>query len=310
MAFPEFSKQYDQHVRTVWMLPEVSMQEVLDTPGNVELFRLVGPVEYTGQRGLQRDLDNFKAALDGLPVADAFVTAITPTGRKSDTDVLNYYASQEAYYYAVADALHTEYKAIVDAGFILQLDYAALNPHNYVLIDRVSPSEDELRKATELGVDVVNHALRGIPEDRVRYHHCWGSGNSPHTTDTPLRQIVPYMLKLNVQAYGVEGANPRHEHEWMVWQDVKLPEGKILIPGLISQSTSVVEHPELIAWRIQNYASVVGKENIIAGADCGFSQFWGMIRVHPTVQWAKLQALVDGAALASRALWGRPVLHK
>jgi 5-methyltetrahydropteroyltriglutamate--homocysteine methyltransferase len=302
-AFPEFSDQYNQHARTLWMLPEVSMDEVMNTPANVELFRLVAPIAYTGQSAVQGDIANFRAALDGLHVADAFITAITPTGRKSDQNVLEFYPSIEAYYYAVADALRTEYRAITDAGFIVQLDYAALNPHNYVLIDRADPSDAELRKGAELGVEVVNHALQGIPEDLVRYHHCWGSGNTPHTTDVPLRDIIDLLLKINAQAYAIEAANPRHEHEWMVWQDVKLPEGKILIPGVISQSTNVVEHPELIAWRLQNYASVVGKENVIAGADCGFSQFWDMIRVHPSVQWAKLSALVEGAAIASRALW-------
>jgi 5-methyltetrahydropteroyltriglutamate--homocysteine methyltransferase len=141
----------------------------------------------------------------------------------------------------------------------------------------------------------------------VRYHHCWGSSNRPHTEDMALEQFVHVMLKLKVQAYGVEAANPRHEHEWMVWQDIKLPDGKILIPGLVSQSTNVVEHPKLIAWRIKNFASVVGKENIIVGTDCGFSQEWHRLRVHPSVQWAKLAALAEGAALASQELWGKSV---
>ena len=164
-------------------------------------------------------------------------------------------------------------------------------------------TRDAARTARELAVEILNHALRDIPEDRVRYHHCWGSNNRPHTTDTPLTEILPQMLKIKAQAYGFEAANPRHEHEWMVWKDVKLPDGKILIPGLISQSTNVVEHPELVAWRIKNFASVVGKENLIAGVDCGFSQYWDQIRVHPTVQWAKLQALAEGARLASKELW-------
>ena len=145
--------------------------------------------------------------------------------------------------------------------------------------------------------------MRGIPEDRVRYHLCWGSMNTPHTIDVPLEDIVDLILSINAQAYSIEAANPRHEHEWTVWQDVKLPEGKILIPGIISHQTNVVEHPELVAWRIKNYASVVGRENVIAGTDCGFSQGWHMIRVHPEVQWAKLAALVEGAALASQDLW-------
>jgi 5-methyltetrahydropteroyltriglutamate--homocysteine methyltransferase len=201
--------------------------------------------------------------------------------------------------------MHEEYRAITDAGFILQLDYAALNPLGNILINRTSVTDDDLRKARDMGVEVVNHALRGIPEERVRYHHCWGSHNRPHTHDAPLQTIVHQMLNIKAQAYSVESAGPRHEHEWLVWKDVKLPDGKILIPGLISQSTNVVEHPELVAWRIKNYASIVGKENLIAGADCGFSQFWNSIRLHPSVQWAKLQALVDGARLASRELWGQ-----
>jgi 5-methyltetrahydropteroyltriglutamate--homocysteine methyltransferase len=155
----------------------------------------------------------------------------------------------------------------------------------------------------ELAVEVLNHALQGIPEEQVRYHHCWGSMNSPHTQDQPLREVIGPLLKIRAQAYVLEAANPRHEHEWMVWRDVELPDGKILIPGVISHQTNVVEHPELVARRLKNYASVVGKENLIAGVDCGFSQYWDSIRVHPTVQWAKLRALADGAALASRDLW-------
>jgi 5-methyltetrahydropteroyltriglutamate--homocysteine methyltransferase len=150
---------------------------------------------------------------------------------------------------------------------------------------------------------VINHALRGIPEDRVRLHYCGGSGNRPHTQDVPLRTVIGELLKINAQAYGFEAATPRHEHEWQLWRDVRLPEGKIVVPGLISQSTSVVEHPELVAWRIQNFANLVGKENVIAGVDCGFSQDWDVIRLHPSIQWAKLKVLAEGAALASRELW-------
>src|SRR5262249_6949044 len=166
---------------------------------------------------------------------------------------------------------------------------------------RQAPTEEEIRKARDFSIEVVNYSLRDIPEEKVRYHHCSGSKNRPHTTDAPLSEFVHQMLKLNVQAYGIEAANLRHEPEWMVWKDVKLPDGKILMPGIIAHQTNVVEHPELVAWRIKNYASVVGKENVIAGTDCGFSQYWDHIRVHPTVQWAKLKALADGAAIASRA---------
>jgi 5-methyltetrahydropteroyltriglutamate--homocysteine methyltransferase len=208
--------------------------------------------------------------------------------------------------YALADALSVEYTAIVEAGFILQLDYALLNPRNHALLQtKPDATDEEVTRAMEIGIEVVNHALRDIPEEKVRYHHCWGSMNTPHTFDTPLREITDLLFKIKAQAYCIEAANPRHEHEWMVWKDVKLPDGKILIPGLISHATNIVEHPELIAWRIENFAGVVGKENVIAGADCGFSQYWDSIRVHPSVQWAKLQVLAEGAALASKKLWGR-----
>jgi 5-methyltetrahydropteroyltriglutamate--homocysteine methyltransferase len=300
--FPEFSEQYDKHFRFLWMYPDVSMEEVANAPAIVERFRVTGPITYKGQSAVQEDIDVLKAALDGLTITDAFITAVTPTSRSSDRDVEKFYPTRQAYLYDLAEAMHEEYKAITDAGFILQCDFAALNPQG--IIDRTNAPREDARRARELAVEVLNHALRDIPEERVRYHHCWGSNNRPHTTDTPLTEILPQMLKIKAQAYGVEAANPRHEHEWMVWKDVKLPDGKILIPGFISQSTNVVEHPELIAWRVKNFASVVGKENLIAGVDCGFSQYWDQIRVHPTVQWAKLNALVEGAALASKELYG------
>jgi 5-methyltetrahydropteroyltriglutamate--homocysteine methyltransferase len=301
--FPEFAEQYDRHFRYIWMYPDISMDEVADAPAIVERFRVTGPIKYKGQAFVQNDIDTLKKAVQGLNVADVFVTAVTPTSRSSDRDIEKVYSRHQDYLYDLAEAMHEEYKAITDAGFILQCDFAALNPH--ALVERTTAGLEASREARELAVEILNHALRGIPEERVRYHHCWGSNNRPHTTDTPLVEILPQLLKIKAQAYGFEAANPRHEHEWMVWKDVKLPEGKILIPGLISQSTNVVEHPDLVAWRIKNFASVVGKENIIAGVDCGFSQYWDQIRVHPTVQWAKLQALAEGAAQASRELWAR-----
>jgi 5-methyltetrahydropteroyltriglutamate--homocysteine methyltransferase len=252
---------------------------------------------------VQHDIKQLKSAVEGLDVADVFITAATPMmGRRSDRDILEHYPSLNAYMYALADALHEEYRAISDAGFLVQVELGVLNPRRQ-LLNNASTTPEDIQRALETGVEIVNHALQGIPEEHVRYHHCYGSMNSPHTQDAPLKEIVHAMLKIKAQAYGIEAANPRHEHEWMVWQDVKLPDGKILIPGVISHQTNVVEHPELVAWRIKNYASVVGKENVIAGADCGFSQYWDMIRVHPTVQWAKLKALADGAALASQELW-------
>ncbi len=287
-AFPDFFRQYASHFRYLWMPPEVDMSDVPNRPGTGERFRVVGPITYKGQDEVRRDIDTLNMALQGSTVADAFITATPPT-RRADVDALKFYPNEKAYMYAVADALHEEYRAITDAGFILQLDLAATSTHN--------------SQAIEERVEVLNHALRDIPEQQVRYHHCWGSMNHPHTTDAPLKDFVQAMLRIKAQAYSIEAANPRHEHEWMLWQDVKLPDGKILIPGLISHQTNVVEHPELVAWRIKSYASVVGKENVIAGADCGFAQHWDAIRVHPTVQWAKLRSLVEGAALASQELW-------
>ena len=267
-----------------------------------------GPITYQGQADVQRDLDNFNAALDGLQFEEAFVPSATPS--RNDADPGRVYASEQAYLYALAEAMHEEYQAIVDAGFVVQLDLG-LPARNQVLPGKPAPTWDELRRASEMQVEAYNHALQGIPQDRVRYHLCWGSMNTPHTTDVPLKDIVDLILKINAQAYSIEAANPRHEHEWMVWKDVKLPDGKILIPGIISHSTNVVEHPELVAWRIKNYASVVGKENVIAGTDCGFAQGWNMIRVHPEVQWAKLapwpraprwRARISGGGAES---WGR-----
>jgi 5-methyltetrahydropteroyltriglutamate--homocysteine methyltransferase len=302
--FPDFFEQYFKQYRYLWMLPGVSMDGVPNPPGYHERCRLTGSISYIGQADLARNIDNFRSALSGLCVADAFIPADVPTSRWGDRDVLEFYASEEDYLYAVADALREEYLSITQAGFILQLDLAALTPgRKSMLLEAAAPNGDGVRRAIELGIEVINYALRGIPQEKVRYHHCWGSQNHPHTQDAPLEAILPLMFKIRAQAYSIEAANPRHEHEWMVWKDIKLPEGKVLIPGFISHQTNVVEHPELVAWRIENYASVVGKENIIAGTDCGFSQHWDSIRVHPTVQWAKLQSLVAGAGLASKRLW-------
>jgi 5-methyltetrahydropteroyltriglutamate--homocysteine methyltransferase len=300
--YPGFMAQYNGMYRTMWMppsLPRDLIDAAIDHAAR-ERTVVTGRVTYKGQPFVQRDLSNFKTALDGLSFEEAFVPSATPS--RSDADPGGIYATEQAYLYDLADAMHEEYQAIVDAGFIVQLDLG-LPARNQVLPGKPVPTWDELRHASEMQIEAYNHALRGIPPDRVRYHLCWGSMNTPHTSDVPLKDIVDLILRINAQAYSIEAANPRHEHEWMVWQDKKLPDGKILIPGIISHQTNVVEHPELVAWRIKNYASVVGKENVIASTDCGFSQGWQMIRVHPEVQWAKLSALVEGAALASKDLW-------
>jgi 5-methyltetrahydropteroyltriglutamate--homocysteine methyltransferase len=301
--YPGFMAQYNGMYRTMWMPPSLPRELIDAAIAHTARERSVleGPVKYKGQKYVQRDLANFKSALEGQKFEEAFVPSATPS--RNDADPGKVYASEEAYLYDLAEAMHEEYKAIVDAGFVVQLDLG-LPARNQVLPGKAAPSWEELRRASEMQIEAYNHALQGIPEDRVRYHLCWGSMNTPHSSDVPLKEIVDLILKINAQAYSIEAANPRHEHEWMVWKDVKLPEGKILIPGIVSHQTNVVEHPELVAWRIKNYASVVGKENVIAGTDCGFSQGWQMIRVHPEIQWAKLATLAEGARLASEELFG------
>jgi 5-methyltetrahydropteroyltriglutamate--homocysteine methyltransferase len=262
----------------------------------------VGPIAYTGQAELQRDIDNLKAALKGVKVEEAFLPVAAPASvipdRKNE-----YYKNDDELVEAIAAAMRTEYKIIVDSGFLLQLDDARAA----VTYDRMVPpaSFADYHKWVRRHVEAMNHALQGIPEDRVRYHVCWGSWPGPHTTDVPLKDIVDLILEVRAGAYVIEGANPRHEHEWRVWESVKLPPGKVLIPGVISHATNIVEHPELVAERIVRYAKLVGRENVLAGTDCGFAQGPFHRRVHPTLQWAKLQAMAEGARLATKTLWGR-----
>jgi 5-methyltetrahydropteroyltriglutamate--homocysteine methyltransferase len=251
-----------------------------------------GPVTYTGQADLAREIAMLR---DAAGTEDTFLTSTAPASlevyRRND-----YYKTEEEYVFAIADALRVEYQTIVDAGFILQVDDAWLP----ALWDRIGMQMglEAFRKRCMLRTEALNHALAGIPEDRIRYHLCWGSWHGPHAYDLELRHIVDIMLLVRAQAYLIEGANARHEHEWNVWQDVKLPEGKILIPGVVTHSTEVVEHPELVSQRIQRYSGLVGRENVIAGTDCGFGG-----RSHPQIAWAKLESLVEGARLASEALW-------
>ncbi len=260
----------------------------------------VGPITYTGQQELQRDIDNFKAALKSVNVAEAFMPVAAPASvipdRKNE-----YYKSEEELIRAIGAAMHTEYKMIVDAGFILQLDDARAA----TTYDRMVPpaSFEEYRKWVALHMEVLNDAIQGLPPERIRYHVCWGSWPGPHVSDVPLKDIVDLILSVKVGAYVIEGANPRHEHEWVVWKDVKMPDGRLLIPGVISHATNVVEHPELVAERIVRLARLLGRDNVIAGTDCGFAQGPFHRRVHPTVMWAKLEALVEGARLASKELW-------
>jgi len=304
--FPEFYAAYTPIQYYDWLPPERSKTSVKDDLAaqrkNLLVWECVAPITYKGQAAIKQDIDNFKAALESVNVAGAFMPVAAPMSARGLW--LNaHYKNDEEIVVALADALKEEYRAIVDAGFALQLDDAFL-AHEY---DRLCGlmDEREVHKYAERCVDLTNYALTGIPEDKVRYHVCWGSWNAPHTTDVPLKTLSDLILKVRAQAYSLESANPRHEHEWLVWKHLKLPEGKILIPGVVTHSTNVVEHPELVAWRLKNFASVVGRENLIAGTDCGFAQSYNIVRCHPSVQWAKLEALVEGARIASRELWGR-----
>ena len=260
------------------------------------------PIRYIGHAQVARDIANLKAAAAKVNVVDAFLPVVAPA---SAYPIYRneYYKDDEALMFALADALRNEYKAVLDAGLRVQIDDAFI-PWTY---ERIVPPKTlaEYRQWVELRIDALNHAIEGLPQDRIRYHICWGSWNAPHTHDVPLKDIVDLLLKLNVGGYQFEAANVRHEHEWKVWQTVKVPEGKTLIPGVISHVTNVVEHPELVADRLITFANIVGRENVMAGSDCGFAQSPFTRRVHPTIQWAKLRAQAEGARLASQKLWGK-----
>jgi 5-methyltetrahydropteroyltriglutamate--homocysteine methyltransferase len=259
-----------------------------------------GPVTYKGQAPLKRDIDNFKAALKDVKVEQAFMPAISPTNVE-DWQRNAYYKTAEEYVFAIAEAMREEYRAIVDAGFLLQIDDPRLVTY-YIIHPEASVAD--CRKWAEVRVEALNHALRDIPTEKVRFHTCYGINMGPRIHDMELKDIVDIMLKIRAGAYSFEAANPRHEHEWKVWKNVKLPDGKILIPGVISHSTVLVEHPELVAERIVRFAGVVGRDNVIAGSDCGFATFAGSKEVHPSIVWAKFKALSDGARIASKELWG------
>ena len=258
------------------------------------------PISQVGQAEAQTDIDNFKAALAGVEVQEAFLPSVAP-GTIEGQRRNEFYPTVKEYLYGIADAMREEYKAIVDAGFLLQIDDPRVVTQ-YDMMDP-APSVEEFRRAAALRIEAVNHALGDIPPERVRYHLCWGSWHGPHTTDFPLKDIIDLVLQVRAGAYCIEAANPRHEHEWQVWENVNLPEGKILVPGVVAHTTNTVEHPELVAWRIVNFARLVGRENVIASTDCGFSQGAFNPRLHPTIVWAKLRTLAEGAALATKQLW-------
>ncbi|HXS40643.1 MAG TPA: cobalamin-independent methionine synthase II family protein [Stellaceae bacterium] len=267
------------------------------TPGHA----CIGPIAYRDHAAIRRDLENLKAALGAVKVEDAFFTTVAPASVGYDAEN-EFYSSERDYVFAIAKALREEYLAVHKAGFVLQVDDAVLaNMYDHL----VEQSPARYRQWAELRIEALNMALDGIPEDRIRYHVCFGSWHVPHVADAPLEAIVDLILQVKAGAYSIEAANVRHEHEWEVWEKVKLPPGKILIPGIVTHHTTTVEHPQLVAQRIVNFARILGRENLLAGTDCGFAQAEGVQRVHPSVMWAKFDALAEGARIASARLWGR-----
>jgi 5-methyltetrahydropteroyltriglutamate--homocysteine methyltransferase len=261
----------------------------------------IGPIAYQDKASVARDIANLKAAVAKVAVEEAFFTAVAPASVGYDAEN-EYYRSEEDYVFAIADAMAEEYRAVHRSGLVLQVDDAVLaNMYDHL----VEQSPERYREWAELRVAALNRALEGIPPQDVRYHVCFGSWHVPHVADAPLSAIVDLILKVNAGAYSIEAANVRHEHEWRVWETAALPADKILIPGVITHHTTTVEHPRLVADRIMRFAAIVGRENVIAGTDCGFAQAEGIQRVHPSVMWAKFEALAEGARLASAELWGK-----
>jgi 5-methyltetrahydropteroyltriglutamate--homocysteine methyltransferase len=257
------------------------------------------PLGWKDRSAVATDIANFKAALDGVQVEEAFIPAAS-IGIIAEIMMNQYYDTEEAYLFGLADVMKEEYQAIAAAGFVLQIDApdAAMGRHAQFW----NRTLDDFRRTLDMRVEALNHALSDIPQEQIRYHICWGNYEGPHTHDVPLQDIVDLMLKVRAGAYSVEAPNPRHAHEWQVWEEVRLPAGKILIPGVIDSTTNFVEHPEVVAQRIVQYAGLVGRDNVIAGTDCGFGTSAGIPKVHPTVMWAKFRALAEGARLASQRL--------
>jgi 5-methyltetrahydropteroyltriglutamate--homocysteine methyltransferase len=267
------------------------------------LPRNVGPIGWADRGELDTDLVNLKEALQGLQSEEAFMPAVA-VGQIIFMIRSTHYSSDSAYLYALADAMKEEYEAVVNAGFLLQLD----SPDVPMMRNRQlwNVPFDDYRKHLEMRIEALNHALRDIPEDRVRFHVCWGNTYGTHHRDVPLKDIIDLVLKVKAQAYSIEAANPRHEHEYEVWEDVKLPDGKILIPGVIDSVSIFIEPPDLVAQRIIRYANIVGRENVIAAPDCGFGTFAAFLpRVHSEPMWQKFRSMVRGAELASKKLWSK-----
>jgi 5-methyltetrahydropteroyltriglutamate--homocysteine methyltransferase len=273
-----------------------------DRTGGWSDWVCTGPMTYN-RAALDRDIANFKTALDaaGKDISEAFLPVVAPASAYWLRN--EYYPSDEEFVFALADALHEEYAGIVESGLLLQVDDAVLMHEADTMMSR-GQSYDEYRRWAQLRVDALNHALRGLPEDRIRYHICFGSWHGPHAYDPPLRDAIGLVLQVKARYYLMEQANPRHEHEWKIWEDVTLPADKVLVPGVVTHHTNVVEHPELVAQRLVRLANVVGRDRVMGGTDCGFAQGAFVHRVHEEIQWAKLASLAEGAKIASRELWG------
>jgi 5-methyltetrahydropteroyltriglutamate--homocysteine methyltransferase len=265
------------------------------------LMVCAGPIKYKGHEQIKTELADLKAALQGVKATEAFVPSIAPSNIETSTPN-EYYPTAEAYVFAIAEAMREEYKAIVDAGFLLQIDDPFLVTY-YIMRPELSIAE--CRKWAELRVEALNAAIAGLPADRIRFHTCYSVNMGPRVHDMQLKDIIDIILKVRAGGYSFEAANPRHEHEWEEWKRAKLPDDKVLIPGVITQSTVLVEHPELVAQRIARFAEVAGRERVIASADCGFASFAGSNEVHPSIVWAKFAALTEGARIASKKLWAK-----
>lgn len=280
--------------------PEFAAQSGVSSSATIPWPACTGPIAWKDKDAVQRDIQRLQNATKDAKAEEVFMTAASP-GVIANFLHNEHYATEEEYLYALADVMKDDYKAIVDSGLLLQIDCPDLAMTRITQFSHLS--EDEFIKIVEMHVEVLQHALAGIAPDRMRMHLCWGNTEGPHHHDVPLRKIINIVLKAPPGAISFEGANPRHAHEWKVWQDVKLPEGKVIIPGVLDTTTNFIEHPELVAERIMRYASVVGKENMMVGSDCGFgTSAWGR-RVESRIAWAKLEAMVEGARLASQELW-------
>jgi 5-methyltetrahydropteroyltriglutamate--homocysteine methyltransferase len=287
--------------RDLERFPEVIEQEFPTLRSGLPAYCCNAPIAYTKPQDIRHEIEYFKSALSQVKAEEGFMTVVAPASAIYNA-YNEHYATEREYIFALAEALRQEYLEVYRAGLIVQVDDAVLaNMYDHL----VQQSPQDYRKWAELRIEALNHALRDIPEDRVRYHVCFGSWHVPHISDAPLEDIIDLILQVRAGAYSLEAANPRHEHEWRVWQKVKLPQDKILIPGVITHHIVTVEHPRVIADRIVRFAQLVGRENVIAGTDCGFAQVDVIQRVHPKVMWAKFEALAEGARLATRELWGR-----